>query len=539
MTLEIYLEDELLEKNRRVAHDKFQTINDLLTMNLEKKYSSSSSVQSLKKEYGELLLQFESIYLSAQQRLAENSPNAMNSDIQRAYGIFAASEIMMLSTEQQKKQFHQSYAASVTPVETIFDIDDYTTISSPLKSLNERLKKSFSIADIVSITRIFFNDIRNSSNNYLYHSSRGKYKEFFQSIQLKSRETSIKGIEKSETQIIEIKQDNKIVHNELKDEKYDEFDKQFERPPEIITLENKINRDDIIGNEKAKAKIDEVVHCVMRYNIKAGKNAYMLDGGFPQYILLVGDVGTGKTMIAEYAVGLMQDWGKKLGKEIWPVKMNPYIFNSWRAGSVQTFEYQLKMITECNKPCLLFIDEIDQFLPSKSANGEEYKQEIVYKFKTLSTQSAFKNNGNYIIIGTTNYPNEIERAAMSRFEGGTFLCEGPKTPDDMAKVLIRLFDEGIKLGYVQIKDWNRVGRIACETIRNGRQLRDVSVSLIGDSRTNHLPDNYEDLDIEEQVHEVRQRHGIIKDINLINAIYDSTKKKDDNNYVARKMAENR
>lgn len=531
MALELYLEDELLDKNRKVAQSSLKTINDLLMMDMERKYGPGTDTQSYKRGYLESLLEFESLYLSAQQRLSENSPKDLAPDIRRAYGMFAASDIMLQSLNDQKNsEFHQSYSASMNPVDVRFDIDDYTAISKPLQSLRERLKRAFNGKDIRPITTLFYTELRNSANNYLYNSSQGAYKEFFQSIELRSRSTSVTGITKSRTPSTEIKP--------VPQEVYDEHSKKFERPPEEIVLAHKISRNDIIGNEPAKDFVDMTVDHLIKYNIKAGKNPMMEDGGFMQYMLLIGDVGTGKTMTAEYAVSLMQAEGKRRNKDVWTVKMNSFILNSWQNGPVQTFEYQLKQITECNKPCVLFIDEIEQFLPSRVDQGADYKHQIINKFLTLSSQSAFKNNGNYMIIGATNLPDKIDRAAMSRF-GKPFICEGARTPEEKAKVLYNRLSDGIKRGYVQIKDWNSIGRAAFDHGLNGRQLRDVAVIVLSGSRTNHYPTNFDELPYDTQVRMVRERHAVINDSYLLRSIIDIGKQKDECAYVKEMYSRNR
>jgi len=224
---------------------------------------------------------------------------------------------------------------------------------------------------------------------------------------------------------------------------------------------------------------------------------------------------------------------------VWTVKMNSFILNSWQAGPVQTFQYQLKQITECNKPSILFIDEIEQFLPSRISNGAEYKKDILNKFLTLSSQSAFRNNGNYLIIGATNLPDEIDRAALDRFGDGAFLCEGPRTAEDKAKVLYNKLYDGIKQGYVQVKNWNYIGQVAFKLGLNGRQLQNVAVSAMSESRTNHYPDNYDDLSYDMQVSLVRERHSLISDANLLEKIMIAGRKKDERSYVTGTFAKNR
>ena len=69
-----------------------------------------------------------------------------------------------------------------------------------------------------------------------------------------------------------------------------------------------VRRDDIVANEMGINIIETEVPCLLHYDSVEKRNPFL---GFNQYILFVGDKGTGKTMMARYGMTLAKEVGEK------------------------------------------------------------------------------------------------------------------------------------------------------------------------------------------------------------------------------------
>lgn len=166
----------------------------------------------------------------------------------------------------------------------------------------------------------------------------------------------------------------------------------------LMKNERNVRFDDVIGQEKAKAKLS----IITRYLEDPEK----FNGWAPKNILFYGMPGTGKTMLA-------QALANELNINIQMIKATSLIGHHVGDGSSQIHE--LYKHARLNKPTVIFIDEIDAIaLERKYQSLRGDVTEIVNAL--LTEMDGMDDNDNVITICATNNPTLLDFAIRSRFE---------------------------------------------------------------------------------------------------------------------------
>jgi len=169
---------------------------------------------------------------------------------------------------------------------------------------------------------------------------------------------------------------------------------RFERRPDTGVL-----FDDIAGIDEAKAEFEEIVSFLKqpdKYTIVGAK--------IPKGILLVGEPGTGKTLLAK-AIANEADvpFFNVAGSEF--VEM--FI-------GIGAFEYGIyfKKASE-NAPCIVFIDEIDAVGRERGSGvggGNDEREQTLNQL--LTEMDGFKENKGVIVVGATNRVDILDSALL-------------------------------------------------------------------------------------------------------------------------------
>jgi len=130
------------------------------------------------------------------------------------------------------------------------------------------------------------------------------------------------------------------------------------------------------------------------------------DLGVVNGVLLYGPPGTGKTYITEALAGeLKYNF----------VDVESTDITSSLVGEAADNVANLFKIAKNNQPCLVFIDEIDALMPARSEGSQKTQSErqMVNQFLTELTDIRGED---VIVVGATNLPDEVDDAAVSRFQ---------------------------------------------------------------------------------------------------------------------------
>lgn len=145
--------------------------------------------------------------------------------------------------------------------------------------------------------------------------------------------------------------------------------------------------------------------------------------GIPNGVLLYGPPGCGKTYFAERLA-------EELGRPFFKLDMGDDSMGSAYIHQVSKNLTAFFKQAEKNKPCVLFIDEIESLLPKRGGLGNEsnYKQEEITTLLKLMNEAGDRG---ILIIAASNQPELMDDAALrpGRLDKAIFV--GP--PDSKAR----------------------------------------------------------------------------------------------------------
>jgi len=157
----------------------------------------------------------------------------------------------------------------------------------------------------------------------------------------------------------------------------------------------------------------------------------------PKGILLYGPPGTGKTMLA-----------KAIAKETKAIFLNisaSLVMDKW-FGESQKLVKAIFTLAWKVQPCIIFIDEIDAFLRSRSSGDNEAWGNMKAEFMTLWDGLSTNENARVIVIGATNRPWDVDAAILRRLPR-TFLIDLPDVAQREAILRVMLQSEPVEPGF--------------------------------------------------------------------------------------------
>lgn len=161
----------------------------------------------------------------------------------------------------------------------------------------------------------------------------------------------------------------------------------------------KVSFADIAGNENAKQDLSEVVDF-----LKHPKKYEALGAKIPKGVLLVGDPGTGKTMMARAVAS-------EAGVPFFSISGSEFVemFAGVGASRVRDLFSKAKK----NSPSIIFIDEIDAVARRRESRGgggrEEHEQTLN---QILVEMDGFENETGVIVMAATNRIDMLDPALL-------------------------------------------------------------------------------------------------------------------------------
>ncbi len=156
---------------------------------------------------------------------------------------------------------------------------------------------------------------------------------------------------------------------------------------------------DVAGVEEAKAELQEVVEF-----LKFPERFLSLGARIPKGVLLVGQPGTGKTLLARAVAG-------EAGVPFFHISGSEFVemFVGVGAARVRDLFEQAKR----NAPCIVFVDEIDAVGRHRGAGlggGHDEREQTLNQI--LVEMDGFETNTNIIVIAATNRPDILDPALL-------------------------------------------------------------------------------------------------------------------------------
>ncbi|KZT39935.1 AAA-domain-containing protein [Sistotremastrum suecicum HHB10207 ss-3] len=168
--------------------------------------------------------------------------------------------------------------------------------------------------------------------------------------------------------------------------------------PEDIT----VNFSDIGGLEPIVSSLRETIIFPLLYpNLFTSSSALT---GAPKGVLLYGPPGCGKTMLARALA-------KESGATFVNVKISN-LTNKWFGESNKLVAGVFSLAQKC-QPSIIFIDEIDAFLRTRSSMDHEVTGMMKAEFMTL-WDGLLSASDRILVLGATNRPDDIDAAIIRR-----------------------------------------------------------------------------------------------------------------------------
>ena len=165
------------------------------------------------------------------------------------------------------------------------------------------------------------------------------------------------------------------------------------------TERTKITFDDVAGVDEEKEELEEIVEF-----LRSPKKFTDMGARIPKGVLLVGQPGTGKTLLAKAVAG-------EAGVPFFIISGSDFVemFVGVGASRVRDLFEQAKK----NAPCIIFIDEIDAVGRQRGAGlggGHDEREQTLNQL--LVEMDGFGTNEGVIVLAATNRPDVLDKALL-------------------------------------------------------------------------------------------------------------------------------
>ena len=162
---------------------------------------------------------------------------------------------------------------------------------------------------------------------------------------------------------------------------------------------NKVSFEDVAGVDEEKEELEEIVQF-----LKNPKKFTDMGARIPKGVLLVGQPGTGKTLLAKAVAG-------EAGVPFFIISGSDFVemFVGVGASRVRDLFEQAKK----NSPCIIFIDEIDAVGRQRGAGlggGHDEREQTLNQL--LVEMDGFAPNEGVIVLAATNRPDVLDKALL-------------------------------------------------------------------------------------------------------------------------------
>lgn len=456
---QITLEDHLLNAMASLTKRDMKALIENLEIDLSEKFRGSDGAFQTIDLVKNTIARYGAVYGSMKTKF--NNMRTQNSrqedEFLRLYWTYISSEGCLSFLRNGDEHQSMIYALERTPVNFSLTLDstDQSTLSDALSNYSRFILNSSSPNHIKRDSVKYFEFLSRYAVGKMDNPLLAEHLEMYKDSVVIGKNFKVDGIKKPKAQLPGRRQ------------AAEGQDSNFKKGLEEITLKP-VKKEEIVGNKEGIELIETEIPCLLHYDPNEKRNPFF---GFRQYILFAGKSGTGKTMLARYAMTLAGDIAEKNKKQLAMVKLN--FEDRWQCGPLENIRDQLTEISEGNRIYIVFVDEIDTKIPSRTGGAREgYKNDVVGEFLRFRGEGDYINRGNYILIGTTNEPKKLDPAILSVF--GIEELSGPVTAAEKVQVLYNSLTKGISQGYVKIKDWETIGKLLLEYGMTGRDIVNVA-----------------------------------------------------------------
>ena len=203
--------------------------------------------------------------------------------------------------------------------------------------------------------------------------------------------------------------------------------KRQDKGYKVKSVESQVVFSDVAGIDEEKAQLEEIVQ-FLKYPEKYTKNGAKI----PKGILLHGQPGTGKTLLAKAIAG---------EADVPFFQANGSSFEERFVGVGASRIRELFNKAKKEAPCIIFIDEIDSIARSRYSKRSDNEQTLN---QLLAEMDGFDSDDNVIVIAATNHIDVLDAAIIrpGRFDRHVYI----PMPDVIAREkILRVHADNKKL----------------------------------------------------------------------------------------------
>lgn len=164
-----------------------------------------------------------------------------------------------------------------------------------------------------------------------------------------------------------------------------------------VSVKSNVKFEDVAGLDEEKKQLEEIVKFLK------GPRKYLQNGAkIPKGVLLYGEPGTGKTLLAKAIAG-------EAGVPFFEVTGS--LFEEMFVGVGASRIRNLFKKAKKHAPCIIFIDELDAVARRRYDKGNYSEQSLN---QLLAEMDGFKSNDNVIVIAATNHKEVLDKAILRK-----------------------------------------------------------------------------------------------------------------------------
>jgi len=336
--------------------------------------------------------------------------------------------------------------------------------NSLIKDLIDTYKENLSNAcdnnfDVVAITRGFFKWIKKNCLQYYESEKYSDYITLTNNLHIKVNGSPISGNEKSSDQTGDI----------------------------IICTEAR--KDQVVGNKELIEQIEASLRLLFLYDLKNKIHPHILRyGSYVQRILAIGEPGCGKSFTLEAMVNQAQQLSELYNKPIHTKDISNDLKSKYYSESSHNIKRLFQEVEKGESLYIIIADDLDTVIFGRKENEESENISVFGEFIRSLESIKSQNKGNYILLATTNKPENIDPALVRRFQK-KIIVKGPESIDDYISLLRIKLAGYVDDELVQISEWEKVGAVLYENKVPGSLVADIASSLSDRISGVDLPNN--------------------------------------------------
>jgi AAA+ superfamily predicted ATPase len=289
--------------------------------------------------------------------------------------------------------------------------------------------------------------------------------------------------------------------------------------------------EDIVGNEDMKTRTESLVKVLMDYDPETGENEMAEIAPLPNFIVFYGEPGTGKSMGLAAAANQAQDLAEDIGKEVHIKHLDSDIRSKYHGESSERLQNWFDELTDDSRIGIGLADDMESLIQSRDElEGEPEDKDLFRKFITnIQGADSKEDQNNYIVIGTTNFPELFDDALDDR--AVSIEVPGPETADEYRDILSLQLDD-IHDDLLEIDDIDALGEHAYDADLSGRALENI-VETLSTQDELAFSDDFYHLSREEKHQRALEQMDTITDDDIYEAIDDYVENKEQQEERAR------